>query len=117
MKTQTELLKELWEERKKYFVNYHQYCQKLKQEVSKILGKSKVLVFGSIVSGKWGPNSDIDVLIVSDNLSHDWTARRHVRTQIKSKIGGFHPFQIHLANSSEFNWYKRFIKNQYLEIP
>jgi len=78
----------------------------------------KVLLFGSIVRGDWGPNSDIDVLIISHKLLPDWEENSWIRTKIKSAISFYSPFQIHLARPEEYeNWYKSFIKNDYWEIP
>ncbi len=75
------------------------------------------MVFGSIVQNKWGPSSDIDVLIISQNLPSDFDERAKIRTKIKEKIGPFSPFQIHLATLEEFKgWYQNFIKKEYWEV-
>ncbi len=118
IKTFVDLLIERKKEREKYFRNYKFYCKKIKKEAKKILGKSlKVLVFGSLVKGKWNFQSDIDVLIISDNLPKDFEKRGEIRTKIKSKINPFSPFQLHLVTKEEFEkWYKNFIKKDFLEI-
>lgn len=114
MKTLTEIQKEIWEERKKYFENIDFYAEKIKGLAEEILGKEvKVLLFGSIVKGDWGPNSDIDVLIISDNLSKNWEENQWIKTKIKSSINPFSPFQIHLATFELFErWYKHFFKKK-----
>ncbi len=110
--------KKIWEEKKKYFENIDFYSRKIKRIAKKFLGDDvKVILFGSIVKGNWGPNSDIDVLIVSDKLSSNWIKNRWLRTKIKSSIDPFSPFQIHLARREDYeNWYKKFIKEDYKEI-
>ncbi|RKY32447.1 MAG: DNA polymerase subunit beta [Candidatus Omnitrophota bacterium] len=112
-----DILLETFERKRKYFENYKYYCNKIKEIGKKILKDVKVLVFGSIVKNKHTPDSDIDVLIISDNLPENWEEREKIRTEIKSKIDPFSPFQIHLSTREEFeNWYKNFIKSDYIEI-
>jgi len=101
----------LQKERRKYFENYKVHCRKIKERAKSISGKVKILVFGSIIKNEYQPTSDIDVLIVSGNLPHNFDTRAKNKTEIKSKIGSFSPFQIHLSTPEEFdNWYKNFLK-------
>lgn len=101
----------------KYFKEIDFYAKKIKELAKEILGEAKVYLFGSIVKGEWTPASDIDILIVSDNLSPNWEEDRWIRTKIKSQIDPFSPFQIHLATKKEFeNWYKNFLKDEYKEV-
>ena len=112
-----DILLETLERKRKYFENYKYYCKKIKEIGEKILKDVRVLVFGSIVRNEHTPDSDIDILIISDNLPENSEERAKIRTEIKSKIDPFSPFQIHLSTPEEFeNWYKNFIKNDYLEI-
>lgn len=116
-KTHFEILQEIWQENKKYFQNYKLYCQKIKKEAEKLLGVVKVLVFGSIVRGEFTPKSDIDILIISENLPEGQEKRGKIRTKIKSNVGPFSPFQIHLATPEEYQgWYQKFIKGDFEEI-
>jgi hypothetical protein len=115
-KSFVQILKEVWEEKKKFFENYRFYCQKIKREAENFLGPCRVLVFGSIVKGKFTPRSDIDVLIISEKLPESQKERGEIRTKIKSTIGSFSPFQIHLATPKEYeSWYQKFIKDDYEE--
>lgn len=118
MKSLTLINKKIWEENKKYFENFQEWGKKIKEVASKYLGKDvKVLIFGSVIKGEWGPSSDIDVLIISNKLSKDWEKNREIRTEIKKSIDPFSPFQIHLAREDEYkSWWKRFIKEDYWEI-
>lgn len=116
-KTFVQILKEVWEEKKEYFENYKFYCQKIKKEAENILGFVEVLVFGSIVKGKFTPKSDIDILIISENLPESQEERSKIRTKIKSNVGPFSPFQIHLATPKEYQgWYQNFIKGDFEKI-
>lgn len=110
--------KEIANKKKKYFKNFNYYGKKIKKIAEKILGKGvKVLIFGSSVKGNWSPKSDIDVLIISENLSKNWEENLPFKVNIKKSLGSFSPFQIHLALPEEYeNWYKKFIKNDFIEI-
>jgi len=118
MKSLIQINKKILEEKRKYFENYLFYANKIKEKAKKLLKDDvKVLIFGSIVKGNWGPNSDIDILIISNKLSKNWIENRHIRTEIKKEIGPFSPFQIHLARPEEFeNWWKNFIKENFIEV-
>jgi predicted nucleotidyltransferase len=117
-KTLVDILIERQKRKERYFKNWRFYLKKIKKEAGKILGeKTKVFIFGSFVKGNFGPESDIDVLIVSENLPEDFDERAKIRTKIKSKVGVFSPFQLHLVTPGEFeDWYKKFIKGDFLEI-
>ncbi|OQX79144.1 MAG: hypothetical protein B6D56_07585 [Candidatus Omnitrophica bacterium 4484_70.1] len=107
----------LHKEKRKYFENYKIYCKRIKEIAESILGEVKVLVFGSVIKNKHQPTSDIDVLIISENLPQNFDERARIRTEIKSKIAPFSPFQIHLSTPEEFdNWYKNFLKDEYEEV-
>jgi predicted nucleotidyltransferase len=71
-KTLVDILIERRKRKEKYFKNWMFYLKKIKKEAEKISGKkTKVFIFGSFVRGNFGPQSDIDVLIVSENLPED----------------------------------------------
>jgi hypothetical protein len=74
----------------------------MKEEAKKILKDVRVFVFGSVAKKKATPASDIDVLIVSENLPKDHDERSLIKCRIKSNIGAFSPFQIHLLTQDEY---------------
>jgi len=118
MKSHIEILKEIKEERENFFENYIDYALKIKKEAEKILKDAEVIIFGSIVKGNWHPlKSDIDILIISDNLPDNWDKRRIIKNKIKSVLPSSSPFQIHLATKKEYeNFYKKFIKEDFIII-
>jgi len=118
VKSLTEIKLEIVEEKRKYFENYLYWCKRIKKRAIKLLGKDvKVLVFGSVVKGCWGPDSDIDVLVISSKLKENWMENMPIKLEIKRAVGSFSPFQIHLARPEEYlNWWKKFIKKDYEEI-
>ncbi len=74
-----------------------------------------MLIFGSIIKKCWTPNSDIDVLIVSEKTPKNFEDIVRSKLKIKKSVCLFSPFQIHLATPKEYNeWYKKFIKKDYV---
>ncbi|MCX7705814.1 MAG: nucleotidyltransferase domain-containing protein [bacterium] len=113
-KTHIQILKEITREKKKYFDNYMDFVREIKKEAGRILRNVRVIVFGSVVKKNHTPLSDIDVLIICDELPDNWEERRMLRAKIKPP---FSPFQIHLVTDKEFlNSYKNFIKDDYIEV-
>lgn len=110
------LLAERNEARKKYLQNYLLYAKKIKEKAKRILTKPIVLVFGSVVKGEYLPNSDIDILVISpdapDNLSESARIKLELTKDFEPGI-----FEIHLVTPQRYeNWYKNFIKNDFVEI-
>jgi len=114
-KTLVDLLIERRIKEEKYFKDYLNYVRKIKKIATKLLGKVRVLVFGSVIKGQAEPGSDIDVLIISPKLK-DSKKKSEIRAQIFKKGFGS-PFEIHLVTPEEYqNWYRYFIKEDQIEI-
>ena len=103
------MLNELKKEKRKYFENYLKYARIAKLVVEKELGEARAFVFGSVVKKQALPSSDIDLLIVSKNMPKKMSERSKLKAKIWKRIGIFSPFEIHLVDEKEFEWYKRFI--------
>lgn len=109
MKSLTQLLLKRQKEKEKYFKNYWHYAKEIKKEVEKLLGKSQVFVFGSVLRKGEIPQ-DIDVLVVSPKIKKDFP-RGKMLAKIWEKIGFASPFEIHFTNPSDYKgWYRFFIK-------
>ncbi|MCF8884328.1 MAG: nucleotidyltransferase domain-containing protein [Nitrososphaerota archaeon] len=86
--------------------NYDVVAREVKNIVQKILGEVDVYVFGSVVEGKITASSDIDILIIVDDVSREEAYR--IKTMIYQSIDA--PIELHVISSSEFeNWYKKFV--------
>ncbi len=105
-----DVIREIVEEEKKYFERYREYAKKIKEIAKSELSDVKVFVFGSVIEGKHTPSSDIDILVVSKNMPKSMGDRAKIRAKILKEIGITSPFEIHLVNPKEFEWYRRFIK-------
>lgn len=99
---------EIARERKKYFDNPVYYARVIKA----LLGFKglEVLLFGSVVEGQCTMASDIDLLIVSDEVPGSLDERAKLVNRINDALGQYHPFELHLVTTKEFPWYQRFMK-------
>ncbi len=97
---------------KEYFENFIYYAEKIKKAAIEVLGNAEIFVFGSVVEGKATMASDIDLMIVSNQRPRLITERAKKIVEIlkKAEIDLFAPFEIHLINEREFEWYRKFIK-------
>jgi hypothetical protein len=113
-KTLVDLLIEKNKEQEKYFRNYLHYARIIKREAEKILGKIRVIVFGSILK-KDEMAQDIDILIISPGLETP-EKKSEIRMELREKMGFSSPFEIHLITPQDYkNWYRNFIK-KFVEI-
>jgi len=56
-----------------------------------------IVLFGSIVKGSFTPTSDIDVLVVCENLTKDWRARDKMTLELTEDIELKYATSIHMA--------------------
>jgi len=81
--------------------------REVKKLVLKFWPKARVYVFGSSVRGKYTASSDIDILIVVDDVDYEDASR--VKAQIYMVKD--YPIEVHVATPKQFaNWYIRFIR-------
>ena len=116
MKSLYKILTEENQKAREYFENYIAHARKIKEIARKILTDASVLVFGSAVQQEYSPGSDIDILIISSEIPSDLFSQAALKVKIKEKFPGA-PFEIHLVTPEEYeNWYKNFIKKDYVEV-
>ena len=102
-------------ELKKYYENAPDYAKRIKAVARRHDPRARVLLFGSFVKGLMRPNSDIDILVVTE-LAKSVKNRLKLRVEIAREIGEYTPFEIHIATPEEFkNWYSRFL-DKYVEV-
>jgi len=110
-----DLLIEDAEERKRFFEDFLRYAEKVKEVVRRRDPNARIIVFGSVVRGDVRPDSDIDLLIITD-LAEKLDERINLRMEIMRILGEGSPFEIHIITAEEYeNWYRRFI-DQTLEL-
>ena len=110
-KSEIDVLIEEAEKEEKYFENYLEYAKSIKQEAEKLLGKVRVIIFGSILE-KNEVATDIDILIISPKLKTS-AEKSKTRADLGKRLGFLSPFEIHLITPEEYReWYHHFIEEK-----
>lgn len=110
------LLADRFQKKEKYFKNYLAFVKIVKERAQNILPDVKVLIFGSVIKGEYLPSSDIDILIISEKVPPEIFAQTKIKYELLKDFEA-NPFELHLVTPKVFeNWYKLFIKNDYLEV-
>jgi len=95
---------------------YKDLLQQFKAELEHLLQSPlRMPVFGSVVEGRSGPLSDVDVMMISDEF-RELEKRLKTYALARRVFGSPHPFELHLITREEFEWYRRFVST-YEEIP
>ena len=90
--------------RRKYFQNYKHYAKLIKDAVN--LADVEVVIFGSVVEDEYTMASDIDILIISDDVPMGLGERAKILSKINKMLGYFHPFELHLVTKKNLNGIK-----------
>jgi len=114
-KTFIDLLIEDAEERRKYFRDIFKYAEKVKEIVKQRDPDARIMLFGSAVKGELRPDSDVDLLIITD-IAEKIDERIKLRMEMVKILGEGSPFEIHIITDEEYeNWYRKFI-NRFPEL-
>jgi len=93
--------------RMKQIRDYKEIAKRVKDLAEEIIGRVDVYVFGSVIEGRTVASSDIDILIIADNINREDAYK--LKAKIYKLIDA--PIELHIASTKEFEgWYKRFIK-------
>jgi predicted nucleotidyltransferase len=92
--------------------NWKEYVTKIAEAAKSILPDSEIYVFGSVVKGDAIGGSDVDILIISEGVSKSNLERAKIKVKIEELLNlpSYHPFEIHLVNKEEGEWYLKRIK-------
>ncbi len=61
--------------------------RRLRNELSKVPGAKLIVVFGSVARGDYRPDSDVDVMLVADDVGKARRAAREVSSDIFADTG------------------------------
>lgn len=88
------------------------WTKKVADAAERRLGKIRVYLFGSMAEGRWDGSSDVDLLIISNNLPKTNLERSDLKVELEEEAGlpPIHPLEIHLATKTEAEWYFKHIK-------
>ena len=86
------------------------YLRKMLQIARGCDPSAEVYLFGSFARGAARPDSDVDVLIISDVLGKDLLSAAEAVDRITAELGVKGVFEIHVATRELFEkWYRNFI--------
>ncbi|MBS7648159.1 MAG: nucleotidyltransferase domain-containing protein [Candidatus Bathyarchaeia archaeon] len=101
--------------RESYISNLAYYLGRIKEMCRKFDPNCRLIVFGSYVRGGMRVDSDIDILLITDQACSA-SYRGRVRLAIAREIGLITPLEIHIITTKEYEeWYRKFI-DVYLEV-
>jgi|YelNatPaOPRAMG01_1025707.scaffolds.fasta_scaffold88477_2 predicted nucleotidyltransferase len=85
------------------------YVERIAKAAKELMPDAEIYVFGSVVKGEATGGSDVDILIKSNNLPKSNLERAGIKVRIEEMAGlpTYHPFEIHLADDEEMEWYSR----------
>lgn len=99
-------------ERLKLLRDWRVWATKIAAEFRRIMSDAEVYVFGSVVEGSAHGGSDVDILVVSEQTPKRLGERSKIIADVESKLNLplHHPFEIHLVNPGEAEFYKKHIR-------
>ena len=88
---------------------WRRWAQRIASAVERVLPGAEVYVFGSAVEGGLTGGSDIDLLVIAENLPDKALERASIKVRIEdeARLPAYHPFEIHLATPEEAEQYLR----------
>lgn len=89
--------------------NFREVAKLVKDIVKRIDPGAEVYVFGSVVTGKYTAASDIDMLVIINDISKKYEIIVEVYRNIEA------PIELHVITRQQFErWYRRFINEDEL---
>jgi len=110
-----EFLKDVYEERRKYFEKLDEYLEEIKRIVKSAVPDAKIFLFGSVVKGEYSVGlSDIDIAIISKEFENR-EKKLEVFGMLTEKFMDS-PFEFHLLTPKQWEFYSKFIGDQKRKI-
>lgn len=103
-----ELFRRLWEKRAEELDKLWETLERLKEAATELDPKARVYVFGSFARGTARPDSDVDVLVVTELASTE-EGRLAVRRALGKVLSPYSPIELHIASTEQFKWYLQFM--------
>ncbi len=107
----------LSEEFRRFRAEWRKYASIIRNAAEEFFGENlkAVYVFGSTIGGDFRPLSDVDIAIVLKR-EVDEVTRARFRSVVRGLFGNLHPFEIYVLAQKEWEWYRRFVKRNFVEI-
>ncbi|AFA39894.1 DNA polymerase sigma [Pyrobaculum oguniense TE7] len=101
---------EYWLRRREVLSNLSIYLAKIKEAVLELDPQAEVYLFGSFAKGTARPDSDVDILVVSDKYGSSLGKIAELLVHVEKRLGFAGVFEIHVATRELYEtWYKRFV--------
>jgi len=100
------ILKEL-ERRERVFSRLWEYLAAIKEAVRELDPDAEVYLFGSVARGETRPDSDVDVLVVSDRYGDEVGRVAEVLLRIEERLGFVGVFEVHVVSRRTFEERRR----------
>jgi hypothetical protein len=97
---------------------WSKWVQIIAEAVRKNLPNAEVCVIGSVVRGDYVGGSDVDVLVISEEIPDGLSERSKIKVMIEdeSNLQYYHPFEIHLLKPEEAEIYLRKAGKQVIKV-
>lgn len=100
-------------ERSEMVKKWDGYATRIAIAVKSILPDARIYIFGSVLKGEAVGGSDVDILIASSNMPKSNVERAGIKVRIEdaANLPPYHPFELHLVDEQEMEWYVRRVKD------
>lgn len=108
-----------WIERAKMIKEWKGWSRKIANAAADVLGDDvEVYVFGSAPRGEAIAASDVDILIVKEDVPPEKSNKLEIKLEIERKAGlpKTHPFEIHIVDREEAETYINHIRESLIRI-
>ena len=97
---------------------WRKYIPQIVKAIKEILPNSEIYVFGSAAEDKLSGGSDIDILIISGNAPKKVSDKVKLILEIedKAELPEYHPFEFHIINFNEKDYYFKHIARSRIRI-
>ncbi len=104
--------------RVKMLREWRTWVQRIAKVAKELLPDTQVYVIGSTIRGDYVGGSDVDILIISQEIPRKAVEIAEIKAFIEEKLNlpPYHPFEIHLLTPQEAEPYLRRAKQHVLRI-
>lgn len=93
---------------------WRRWAHRIASAARAVLPGAEIYAFGSAVEGRLTGGSDVDLLVISEDLPDKALGRCSLKVKMEDLAGlpSYHPFEIHLVTPKEAERYLRRIRDK-----
>lgn len=97
------LFMETFSKRARMIRDWRRWVEEIARIIEDIAPDARIYVVGSIARGDYIASSDVDILVVSQNIPERVTERAGIKALVEERLGlpYYHPFEIHVLRPEE----------------